>query len=423
MCQLLICNYIMSYKVFYTIFVIAVLVFGSFYIGLATPRQIMTIVMFAVCWKNRIIYLDKYFGLYIIFILGYILAQLFTGYFSEMIRMLLGYYLVSYVAYQSTKLLIYKEGNANLLMSILFFIGIADALISIGQMYQVPYSHEISLLFGTNMLEDIYDAMDERSQDTMMGYTVPGILGAVPNGYFLSAITLLCFYNKKAKLTLINIVLIVFFVYSTFIVQERTALVACVILSLFSLYKFLHSQSEVSVLKKVLVYSILLISIVYVIPDLLDSIMRGDSRYAKGFSLGDERGEISQRAIDYLLLHPMGGINDFSATNHYPHNLFINMFMFGGMLGGIAALLLFFKQLYLLLKIVFSAISPYNVQQFVFVMMFACYTINSLTHNLSIVTGEPTMWLLWGAIIGLQEYKQSKYQKYISIDKYANSNS
>lgn len=404
----------MLFQILYTLFIISQLLFGSFYIGPVTPRQVMTVVMLFICWKNNGLRLDKYFGLYIIFIFGYILAQLFTGYFSEMIRLLLGYYLVSYVAYQSTKLLIRKEGSAILLMSILFFIGIVDALISIGQMYQVPYTHEISLLFGTNLLGDIYDAMSERSQDTMMGYTVPGILGAVPNGYFLSAITLLCFYNKKAKLTMINIAFVMFFVFSTFIVQERTALVACLVLSFFSLYKFLYSQNEFSVLKKILVFSILLISVIYIIPNLLDSIMQGDSRYAMGFSLGDERGEISQRAIDYLFLHPMGGINEFSATNHYPHNLFINMFMFGGILGGSAALFLFMKQLYLLVKIVFSVVSPYNVQQFVFVMMFTCYTINSLTHNLSIVTGEPTMWLLWGAIIGLQEYRQ-QYIKRILV--------
>lgn len=411
----------MLFKILYTIFIISQLLFGSFYIGPVTPRQVMAVIMFFVCWKNNELRLDKYFGIYIIFIFGYILAQLFTGYLSEMVRLLLGYYFVSYVAYQSTKLLIRKDGNADLLMGVLFIIGVADGLISIGQMYQVPFTHEVSLLFGTNMLGDIYDAMSARSQDNMMGYTVPGILGAVPNGYFLSAITLLCFYNKKAKLTIINLALVLFFIFSTFIVQERTALVACIVLSLFSLYKFLYSQHEVSVLKKIFVFSILFICIVYIIPDLFNSMMQGDSRYAKGFSLEDERGEISQRAIDYLLINPMGGIDEFSATNHYPHNLFINMFMFGGIFGGIASLFLFFKQLCQSMKIAFSIVTPHNVQQFVFVMMFACYTINSLTHNLSIVTGESTMWLLWGAIIGLQEYGRSN-NKYI-IEKYANSNS
>lgn len=398
----------MLFRILYTIFIISLLLFGSFYIGPVTPRQVMTVVMFLVCWKNNELRLDKYFGIYIIFIFGYILAQLFTGYLSEMVRLLLGYYFVSYVAYQSTKLLIRKDGNADLLMGVLFIIGVADGLISIGQMYQVPFTHEVSLLFGTNMLGDVYEAMSARDQDTMMGYTVPGLLGAVPNGYFLSAITLLCFYNKKAKLTAINLALVLFFVYSTFIVQERTALVACIVLSLFSLYKLLYSHSEVSVLKKILVFSILFICIVYVIPDALDSMMQGDSRYAKGFSLGDERGEISQRAIDYLRINPMGGIDEFSAANHYPHNLFINMFMFGGIFGGVALLFLFFKQLCLSMRIVLSVVSPYNVQQFVFIMMFACYTINSLTHNLSIATGEPTIWLLWGAVIGLQEYGRLK---------------
>ena len=87
--------------------------------------------------------------------------------------------------------------------------------------------------------------------------------------------------------------------------------------------------------------------------------------------------------------------------------------MFGGFLGGFALMILFFKQLFLSVRIALLNVSLYNVQQFVFVMMFACYTINSFTHNLSIVTGEPTMWLLWGAVIGLQKYGMTS--KKISI--------
>ena len=403
----------MFFKVLYTIFVIAQLLFGSFTIGSVTPRQVMTVIMLVVCGRNNAIKLDKYFGIYLVFIVGYILAQIYTGYMFEMIRLLLGYYLVSYVAYQSTKLFIRKTGNANLLLVILFFVGIADGLVTVGQMYQVPYAHEISLLLGNNALGDIYDAMSARSQENMLGYTIPGLFGPVPNGYFISAITLLCFYNKKAKITIINLVLVFFFIYTTFIIQERTALVACVVLSLFSLYKFMYSQGESSVFKKILVFSILLFVVIFIVPKLFDTIMQGDSRYAKGFSLAEERGDINQKAIEFIFSHPLGGINAYTASNHYPHNIFINAFMFGGFLGGFALMILFFKQLFLSVRIALLNVSLYNVQQFVFVMMFACYTINSLTHNLSIVTGEPTMWLLWGAVIGLQKYGMTS--KKISI--------
>ena len=138
----------------------------------------------------------------------------------------------------------------------------------------------------------------------MLGYTIPGLFGPVPNGYFISAITLLCFYNKKAKITIINLVLVFFFIYTTFIIQERTALVACVVLSLFSLYKFMYSQGESSVFKKILVFSILLFVVIFIVPKLFDTIMQGDSRYAKGFSLAEERGDINQKAIEFIFSHP-----------------------------------------------------------------------------------------------------------------------
>lgn len=415
----------MYFKITYTIFIVSQLLFGSFYIGPITPRQTMAIIMFFVCWKNNSIKIDIYFKIYIIFILGYIIAQLYTGYVSEMVRLLFGYYLVSYITYQSTKLLFYKERNTSLLMCILFIVGIADGVVTIGQMYQVPFAHEVSLLFGNNKLGDIYDSMSERNQDNMMGYTIPGLFGPVPNGYFLSAITLLCFYNKRAKVTIVNMLLVIFFIFTTFIVQERTALIVCIILSLFSLYKFLFSQEETSIFKKILVFSIILFGCFYIVPELVDTIIQGDSRYTKGFSLSDERGEINQRAINYLLWNPLGGLNEFTANNHYPHNIFINAFMFGGIFGGIGLMFLFFKQTFLSVKIILSDISSTNVQQFVFVMMFVCYTLNSLTHNLSIVTGEPTMWLLWGAIIGLKEYggANSKKYKILKTAEYENCNS
>ena len=395
----------------YAIFIVALLLFGSLYIGPVTPRQLMAIVMFVVCWRNNALQIDKYFKTYIVFIIGYLIAQIFTGYVAELIRLLFGYYFVSFVAYQSTKLLIRKEENANLLMWILLFLGLVDGLVTVGQMYQVPFTHEISMLLGNSTLSDIYDVMSLRSQDSMLGYTVPGLLGPVPNGYFLAAITLLCFYNSKAKLTTINIVLVSFFVYATFLVQERTALAACVFLSLVCLYKILFSHGEVSVFKKVVAIVVILVAFVYYLPDFYSTVMEGDSRYAMGYSLSEERGDITRNALEYLFTHPIGGINEFSTLYHYPHNLFINAFMYGGLLGGIALIVLLLKQVILLSKISLEKVSPNNIQRFIFAMMFACYTINSLTHNLSIVTGEPTFWIFWGAIIGLQTNKRVQDQK------------
>lgn len=395
------------FQILYVVFIVSVLIFGSTYIGPITPRHVMAMVMFVICWHNNAIRLDKYYRIYIVFIIGYILAQIFSGYLTEMVRLLLGYYFVSFVAYQSTKLLIRNDGNANLLMITLFFVGLVDGLVTIGQMYRLPYAHEISILLGNSTLGDIYNVMNLRSQDNMIGYTIPGLLGPVPNGYFLSSVSLLCFYTKTAKILIYNLIFVTFFVYATFLVQERTALVACLFLSLFSLLKILSSKEEMSLFKKVLMLASLLFVLVFFVPGFYESLMQGDSRYSMGFSLSEERGDISANALYYLMEHPTGGINEFSTLYHYPHNLFINAFMYGGLLGGIALLILFFKQLYLLFKIAFVRVNMYNAQQFVFAMMFACYTINSLTHNLSIVSGEPTFWLFWGAVVGLRDIVES----------------
>lgn len=394
----------MAFQVIYTFFIIAQLLFGSVYVGPATPRQIMAVIMFIVCIKEKSVKIDTYFFIYLFFIYGYVIAQLITGYFSELIRLLFGYYFVSYVAYQSTKLLIKKTGNADLLLTIIFIIGLLDALVTIGQMYQMPFANMINKILCPS-IDDTYDTMALRNQSNMLGYTIPGLFGPVPNGYYLSAMTILGFYNKNVRLSLTNILIVSFFIFSTFIVQERTALVVAVVLSSFTLYKILRSSNEYSQLKKSFVLLSLVIIAIIVIPDLWTFMSEGESRYSRGFSLSEDRGDINIATIEFLSSNPLGGINKLQMENHYPHNLILNAFVFGGLIGGTALLVLCILQIKLCCKKAFSQITKENIQQFIIIIMFCAYTLNSFTHNLSIVTGEPTIWLFWGAIIGLEKYR------------------
>ncbi len=41
-----------------------------------------------------------------------------------------------------------------------------------------------------------------------------------------------------------------------------------------------------------------------------------------------------------------------------------------------------------------------------FAVAYTAFTLNSLVHNLSIVTGDATLWILWGAFVALTDRKR-----------------
>ena len=87
---------------------------------------------------------------------------------------------------------------------------------------------------ANNVDTDQLDMSEYHGGDSMAGFVPPGLVGAVANGYLLSALTILVLYNKRAKIGLLNIVLWLFCLYALYCLQERTALVAGSVLSLYN---------------------------------------------------------------------------------------------------------------------------------------------------------------------------------------------
>lgn len=398
----------MLFRILYIIFFYSILVLGSTYIGPVTPRQIMAIVMFAVCLKEKEIKIDKYFRVYMFFIMSYLIAGVFTGFFLESIKNVIAFYFVSYVAYESTKILIGKYNGMEFLCNAFLSFGLINAFVSICQMYQLPYANAISTFLLGNSINEIYDVMAIRSQDNMFGYTVPGLVGPVPNGYLMSLIVVLSLYNKDGVLKIKNIVMFCLFLYTSFIIQERTALVSCILISSYCLYNIITKTPKGKT--KLWIYMFVFVAFVIVLtyaPSFYTQLMSGDSRYSYGFSLQEERGEISDTALDYILNNPLGGINEFLTNGHYPHNILLNAFIYGGFLGGVSIIILLIIQFKIVLKSLnWNRVSSHSL--FFFAAIYTCYTLNSLTHNLSLVTGDPTIWIVWGAILSKYELDNMK---------------
>ena len=65
------------------------------------------------------------------FIMSYLIAGVFTGFFLESIKNVIAFYFVSYVAYESTKILIGKYNGMEFLCNVILSFGLIDAFVSI----------------------------------------------------------------------------------------------------------------------------------------------------------------------------------------------------------------------------------------------------------------------------------------------------
>ena len=401
----------MFFRLLYVIFVTCMLLWGHFYIGgIITPRQIMTLVMFVACAAVKEIKIDKYWWIYLVFIAFFGLSSVFTGYFTFFQRQLIGFYFASFVSYRSTIVIIKKYHSETTLINTLLVIGVADAVITIGQYLNIPLFNRIVELMHFVSLNDQFLRIQERS-DVVNRIAVPGIVGAVFNGYFLSFISVLAFFNKKGRLRLRNLIVWSVIIAGSYCAQERSGFFGAIFISIFIIIKLLSTSSQKS---KPILVPILIIGTVFGVVNFMGMLAESETRHSLGVNLIEDRLGLFRRAWAFFLDNPMGGFFEFVEINGiYPHNLFLNALIQGGLLGGIA--------LFVVLIMQFSKIIPSFVKSlkgyddfvvFIFAFATTAYTINSLVHNLSIASGDANYWILWGAFLAMMERRKETSRQF-----------
>ncbi|MCS2307346.1 hypothetical protein NXX42_12650 [Bacteroides thetaiotaomicron] len=194
--------------------------------------------------KGGLSFFDKYAKLYFGFVFFYLVACFSTGGFDIALRNLLSYYLVAFVGYQSTRMIISKYRGARFVLLSLLSIFFVDAVVTLIQMWQRPLSYIILDTLNITAADELLERAELREMDTLAGLAVPGIVGSVLNGYVLAVSCALIFYNKSARLKFWNIILLMFFLVSVFVVQERTALFAAGFVSILMIVKLVGSSEE-----------------------------------------------------------------------------------------------------------------------------------------------------------------------------------
>lgn len=390
------------FKILYTLFLVVSAIFSRvMLVGPISVRHVMAVVMMVYCIVIGEFKSDKFIKWYLVFLFFYALSNIVTGYTVEVLSKLFGTYFPALILYLATKTMIQKYDGINWIVYTVLAIAILDSVVTIGQFYNNPIARTIcEFLRGDEFKEDLYVYYERH--ENLQGRSAAGLLGAVLNGYFLSAVCILGLYNKEGKPKVINWALFMFFAFALFLVQERSGLyfgLLCVFI-----YVFLTSVTN----KKSI------ITIMLVLPIVLFLIARhgsslvslDDTRYVTQAMDGGGRESLAAGGWLFLEHHPLGGIMEFHALgNRDSHNAVTNAFLFGGIFGGIVVLSIIFAQLWAIIKILYKSFQQrrYSFALIVFSLMYLDFTLNSFFHNASLMSGNFLFFLAWGVIVSLLE--------------------
>ena len=430
---------IFTFKSLYVAFVIAVVFYGQLRLmfGL-TPRHIAIVVMLIVCIKQQGIPfpMGRIMKTYFVFILTYLVSATITGYIGNV---LITYYVGACVGFWATKILVVKYHDGSLLLNLLIVLGVLNALVTIGQTFNMSFADKLISFFQLRLPQYYLNRMDvEGSEDMALRLTRPGMFPSpVYNGYFLmtaGVASLMLFTRKWWIQRFIPWVIISF---GCFCVQERGPIIILALLSALAFYKMIISN-------KYALFFLLIVFIIQSIAVSIESPLRvsetnstetyrtfttdGDedisesniwsnysqftkeSRFAKIGINDSDREKNYGLTINYIMDHPIiGGSHRLHAMyNIYPHNLFLLAFCYGGFLGGFAIMLILFWQAKPLWRVLRRKVADTNPVCFFAALAYLAYTLNSMVHNRSIVTGDEVIWMLWGLFYFeyLKFYKQ-----------------
>lgn len=397
-------------KWFYLFFIFAVTSLPNFRIGPMSVRIYMTTLMMLFLLKNAgDIHIEKekmkYVTLYVTFMLFMTLAMLANGEIFEMnyINYLLGSHIPPMVTFIATFYFVKKEKDFDTILIPIGITTIITSFVTCLQFYNIPLGWTMNFAFNSGGASEWQEYIIDRysGQESMMGLSYQtGIYGfSFTNAAFLcstSVLFLRLVVDRKRKhyIRFISFVIFMASLTACFMTQQRAAFLGSIILSLIILYK--------SILNGFVRVLITLISILFVFYgglNLLDSDSLGRMAEFNGME-NDSRYNIWVKSLDFLSENILWGgpLAEIKYVGVETHNVFMNAFVYGGLIGGVVIIALLLRCCILALttfmKYINSQASP---------LFYACgfllYTATSLFHNCSIVNGSELTFLMLALLL------------------------
>lgn len=388
----------MRYKLLYCCFVVAILLYGSFYMGPFTPRQLLSIIMLVVCAKNHCLIFDKVVKAYLVFVVLFIISSAMDGYLGDAISFSIGNYLICYAAYCATSLLYSKERNINLLYYTIIGIGLFNALVTLTQFMHINVFESLlaslRLDIGSSNLLD--NSKYNLSGEDSFLFSIPGIFpSAVTNGYFsaVAVIASLILSTKQKKIFAFmpwGILLL-----GCFATMQRTAFFGSVVLSFAFLYKYIKVNSKQSqFFSNIIIFIIVIIGIIV----FQNFLVGSESRYNNVLDMSS-RANTYDKARSFMFDNMMfGGIYRFLENEGvHPHNLLYNAIIVSGIFGAICIAVILYEHISITCKFYFQKIYSYQCLEILLPGLIIISLVgDSIFHNISIVYGDVEYWLFAG---------------------------
>ena len=390
----------MKFKIAFSIYLVICLLYPTIPIfGSISIRHIFTLIMLIWCALEKGVYFDKFQKWFAIFLFFSFLSSTISGYFASFANSLAGTYLATFVMYWSTKIVINKYNGVKWIISIILVIAVINGLTAIGQFYGNPIATFLPQILRVNIGEDMLEFYERF--DDFHGRYVGGLLGIVSSGYFLCGACVLSLFNMEGKKRIYNWLLFAFLFFALFLVQERSGLVAAILGT--AVFLLINVSQRKSIIWGVAAISLVLIAVLNFNDSMLLNI--SEMRYSvEGFDY--DRLQLASNGWRFFLSDPMGGIEAYhEAGNRDPHLIFVLVFLYGGLLGGLVAIGILISQMVKVFRILYESYFKKNHSNalIVFSIVYLCYTINSFVHNASLFTGDIMFFVLWAVVVALRE--------------------
>lgn len=399
----------MKFKIAYVLYFIICLLYPKLLVfGPISLRHIFTIIMLIWCVFEQGFKFDKFLSWFCVFLFFSALGSIVTGYAAAFFSKLLGTYLAAIVMYMSTRVVIKKYDGSRWVLVAVLAVAALNALVAIGQFYGNAIATFLPEALHIDMEEDML-AFYENTED-FHGMYVGGLLGIVISGYYMSGACVLSLYNSKEEIKIYNWILFAFLFFALFLVQERAGFAAA-ILGVFLYIGVNLVSSKNSLIRLVLVF---VIGVVVVSRFGSGLINFEEMRYSTVGYTDEGRAGLASKGWRYFIDNPMGGLDAYRAAgNRDTHSIFVNVFLYGGVFGGLVALVIIVEQLVKIIKILYQFYRNkcHSLLLITFSIASFCYIFNSFFHNASLVSGDVMIFLLWGAVNVLLEMEEDEIEE------------
>ena len=337
----------------------------------------------------------RFLAVYFVFIFFSAMALWLNGEYNafDYNKWLLANYLNCFVTYVAIDYFITDKHKIRQIMVLLLAIIVADAFVTILQFVGNPIGKQIAIVL-TTVSEVQSNIADDGGEDlaVLFGEGLPiGFFGHVfTNGTLLAVLGILFLgigFSFKGVKKLGVLLGLAICLYASFAIQERMAFFMLIMMALYLFFTDQYSKRS----KSVLIF-LLFIAVVYILPQLIMSGQLG--RLVTIDFKEDTRGDIWSNAFIFLKDHLLlgGPVSYNKMTEIAPHNFFLFVFIYYGLLGGLVVSILYISMTIQAVRIL---LQKYSRTTRALAASVCIYNLIALFHNASIATGDTIIFILY----------------------------